>query len=134
MVTFFFDTAHSFFWLQQIWIWTFFLDFRSEFSHFFLLNLYILSKLPNSLKSRESELQICLLVKDVDPKDRDYEITIRKYKQILEKENLNQVITRVKFLRSELSPLRIRIWPNFSLKDNANQTAQVGIQTLRSQT
>lgn len=53
------------------------------------------SKLPNSLNSKDNELQICLIVKDVDAKDRDYERTIRKYKQILENEGLSDVISRV---------------------------------------
>lgn len=53
------------------------------------------SKLPHSLNSSDNELQICLIVKDVDPKDRDYEKTIRKYNQIIEQANLSSIITRV---------------------------------------
>ena len=51
--------------------------------------------MPHSINPADKELQICLIVKDVDPKDRDYEKTIRKYKQIIENENLSQLITQV---------------------------------------
>lgn len=52
-------------------------------------------KLPNSINESDKELRICLIVKDVDPKDRDFEKTIRKYKMQLEKENLSDAITQV---------------------------------------
>ena len=35
------------------------------------------------------------MVKDVDPKDRDYEKTLRKYQKWLEEEGLGGVITMV---------------------------------------
>ena len=34
--------------------------------------------------------QVCLIVKDIDPKDRDYEKTVRKYDNLIEEHNLNK--------------------------------------------
>lgn len=39
--------------------------------------------------------EVCLIVKDVDKEDRDYEKTIRKYKKIVEKNGLNSIIKQV---------------------------------------
>ncbi len=53
------------------------------------------SKLPHSLVENENQPEVCLIVKDVDKKDRDYEKTIRKYQQLIEKNNLSSIIREV---------------------------------------
>lgn len=44
----------------------------------------------------ESPPEVCLIVKDVDKKDRDYERTIRKYTQLIQENNLQNVIKKVR--------------------------------------
>jgi hypothetical protein len=39
--------------------------------------------------------EVCLIVKDVDKKDRDYDKTIRKYQALIDKNNLGAVIKKV---------------------------------------
>jgi hypothetical protein len=62
----------------------------------------ILCPLPHPLfnsKGKDSvQPEICLIVKDIDKKDRDYEGTIRKYNSIIEKHKLNTVIKQVGFI------------------------------------
>ena len=39
--------------------------------------------------------EVCLIVKDVDKTDRDYEKTIRKYQALIDKNNLGALIKKV---------------------------------------
>lgn len=55
----------------------------------------VICKLPNAINKADQELQICLIVKDIDPKNRDYDNTLRKYKQMVEDEKLTDVITQI---------------------------------------
>jgi ribosome biogenesis protein UTP30 len=55
----------------------------------------VLCKLPNSLNPADKELNICLIVKDIDPKNRDYDNTVRKYKEIINAAGLSNIITQV---------------------------------------
>jgi hypothetical protein len=41
--------------------------------------------------------QVCLIVKDIDPKDRDYEKTVRKYDNLIEEHNLKRLVSMVYF-------------------------------------
>lgn len=55
------------------------------------------SKLPHPIIDEETNIpEVCLIVKDVDKKDRDYERTVRKYTQIVQENNLENVIKKVK--------------------------------------
>jgi hypothetical protein len=49
------------------------------------------------LIENENQPEVCLIVKDADKKDRDYEKTIRKYQQLIEKNNLSSIIREVIF-------------------------------------
>ena len=61
------------------------------------VNLEFLSKLPHSLYEDENTPEVCLMVKDLDKKDRDYEKTIRKYKEIIEQNKLENIVKQVGF-------------------------------------
>lgn len=53
--------------------------------------------------------EVCLIVKDLDKKDRDYERTVRKYTEIVKENNLENVIKKVGLYSSSL-------W-NYNLND-----------------
>lgn len=53
------------------------------------------SKLPNPLYSQEQQPEICLIVKDVNKKERDYDPSVRKYQRLVDKHNLGAVIKQV---------------------------------------
>lgn len=55
----------------------------------------ILCKLPHSLNEEENSPEVCLFVKDIDKKDREYEKTVRKYKALIEKNQLESIVKQV---------------------------------------
>jgi len=57
----------------------------------------VFCKLPHSLhiNDKKENPSICLIVKDVDPKDRDYEKTTRKYQSLVADQSLNSLISMI---------------------------------------
>ena len=54
------------------------------------------SPLPHSLHpAGHTQPELCLIVKDLDRKDRDYEKTVRKNQQLIEKCKLTSTIAQV---------------------------------------
>ena len=47
------------------------------------------------LNEGKEEPEMCLIVKDLDKKDRDYEKTMRKYQSIIEENQLSKWITMI---------------------------------------
>lgn len=58
----------------------------------------VCSKLPHSLHKNDNLPEICLIVKDLDKKDRDFDKTVRKYKAIVEKNGLDSLVKHVIFI------------------------------------
>lgn len=56
--------------------------------------IFNFSKLPNTLNDIDTT-DVCLFVKDVDAKSRDYEKTVRKYDHVLAEKNLKSLIKQV---------------------------------------
>ncbi len=56
------------------------------------------SHLPHSLHPADhTQPEVCLIVKDIDRKDRDYEKTVRKNQQLIEKCKLSSLIAQVNY-------------------------------------
>jgi len=58
----------------------------------------ILCKLPHSINEGDAEPEVCLIVKDAEPKkkkDRDFDKSVRKYQQIVDKNHLTTVIKHI---------------------------------------
>lgn len=55
----------------------------------------VLCKLPHTLNEPDNLPEVCLIVKDVDRKDRDYDKTIRKYERILEANQLKSIVKQI---------------------------------------
>ncbi|RMZ97840.1 ribosomal L1 domain-containing 1-like, partial [Brachionus plicatilis] len=71
----------------------------------------ILCKLPNPLFTEDTSPEVCLIVKDIDKKDRDYEKTIRKYEKIIKDNQLDSIIKKVlplKQLNLEFRPFETK--------------------------
>ena len=66
--------------------------FVNKKQEIYLFNLN--SKLPNPLNN-ETNTDVCLIVKDLDKKSRDYEKTTIKYEEILNDKNLKKFIKQV---------------------------------------
>jgi hypothetical protein len=81
---------------------------------------FLTSKLPHSLFTDENTPEVCLMVKDLDKKDRDYEKTIRKYKEIIEENKLENIVKQVRL--SFLFIFCILTYIYVILKDFASQT------------
>lgn len=55
--------------------------------------------------------EVCLIVKDIDKKDRDYEKTIRKYEKLIKDNQLDKIIKKVmplKQLNLEFRPFEAK--------------------------
>ncbi len=70
-----------------------------NFKSFKLLNILQkkTSKLPHSLHTEENMPEVCLIVKDLDKKDRDYEKTVRKYQELVDKNKCDNIVKQVGF-------------------------------------
>lgn len=62
-------------------------------------------------------------MKDVDPKDRDYEKTTRKYQSLVADQSLNSLISMVKFFLKNFKITNTK----FSFKDRTTKTAKFRI-------
>lgn len=52
----------------------------------------------------ESPPEVCLIVKDIDKKERDYERTVRKYTKIIQDNDLGDVVKKVGDFVNSLNP------------------------------
>jgi len=71
----------------------------------------ILCKLPHPIVSEANMPEVCLIVKDVAKKERDYERTVRKYAQLLKSHELDGIVKRVvplKQLNLEFRPFEAK--------------------------
>lgn len=70
-----------------------------------------LCRLPHSINVNEHLPEVCLLVNDIDRTDRDYEATMRKYQDMVDKAGVGSIIKQImpiKQLKLEFRPYEIK--------------------------
>ncbi|CAF0706001.1 unnamed protein product [Brachionus calyciflorus] len=71
----------------------------------------VLCKLPHPLMKEDNLPEVCLIVKDLDKKERDYEKTVRKYQKIINDKQLDGIVKKImplKQLNLEFRPFETK--------------------------
>ena len=66
------------------------------------------SPLPHGLYDLKENAEVCLFVKDLNKKERDYEPTVRHFKELLERQNV-KCISQVSHTRVMKSQTKVKL-------------------------